>query len=231
MIRINLLPIRQARKLESARRELSVLLVGGLFVLFASAGAWALTRAELANVEAQNRNLQSDIDRLAADVKKVDEMEKFKGELETKLAVISDLRTKKNGPVHMIDELGMATPDRLQLVTVTEKGGNLEIEGLSVSNEIISQFLRSLDASAYFDSVYLNNIEATTQNKDSPIPIKEFKVTARLVAPKVEDLMAEEVPPVDPATPPTGAPLLDGAAPAAPAGAAPATPAATGSGT
>lgn len=227
MIRINLLPIRQARKLEAARRELSLIVAGGLFVLFAAAGAYALALGQKSSVQAQNAELQTDIDRLSADVKKVDEMEKFKGELETKLAVIDELRDKKNGPVHMLDELGMATPDRLQLSSVTEKAGNLDITGLSVSNEIISQFLRSLDASPYFDSVYLKDIEVRPQDKDAPIPVKEFKVTARLVTPKVEDqatapttgsaagdIMA--IPPTDGTVPADGtAPPADGTAPPA----------------
>ena len=210
MIRINLLPVRQARKLEAARQELVMALAIGALVLFGSLGGWVFTKAQLSNVDAQNAQLQAEIDSLAADVKKVDEMEKFREELERKLNVISELRDRKNGPVRMIDELSMATPERLQLTQLEEQGGNIKIQGLSVSNEIISQFLRALDASPYFDNVYLENIEAKAEQKDSPVPVKSFALSARLVTPKPEEKPAPGAAPAAPAAP------TDPAAPAAP---------------
>ena len=210
MIRINLLPVRQARKLEAARREVMLILAVGGAVLFACLAGWGLAQGRLATIDAQNAALQQEIDSLAADVKKVDEMEKFKEELERKLNVISELRDRKNGPVRMIDELSMATPERLQLTQLEEQGGNIKIQGLSVSNEIISQFLRALDASPYFDNVYLENIEAKAEQKDSPVPVKSFALSARLVTPKPEEKPAPGAAPAAPAAP------TDPAAPAAP---------------
>lgn len=217
MIRINLLPVRQARKLEAARREVMLILAVGGAVLFACLAGWGLAQGRLATIDAQNAALQQEIDSLAADVKKVDEMEKFKEELERKLAVIQELRERKNGPVHMLEEISLATPERLQLVTITEEGGNVRMEGLSVSNEIISQFLRSLEASPYFANVYLDDIEAKADMKDAPVPVKAFKLTAKLVTPKPDEKPAATPAPADGAATPApteGAPPAEGAAPA-----------------
>ncbi len=213
MIRINLLPVRQARKLEAARQELVMVVAGGALVLLACVAGWVFTNAQLSTIASENTGLQREIDSLAADVKKVDEMEKFKEELERKLGVIAELRDRKNGPVHMIEELSMATPERLQLVSLQEQRGELKIQGLSVSNEIISQFLRALDASPYFDGVYLEDIEAKADQKDSPVPVKSFKLSAKIVTPSTDTKsgVKKDAAPDAPAAP---------AAPAAPGGGA-----------
>ena len=189
MIRINLLPVRQARKLETARRELTMIGAVAAVVLVASLGAWVLTSVRLTAINDENAALQAEINRLQEDVKRVDEMEKVKTELQRKLDVIAELESRRVGPVHMLDELALATPDRVYLTTLREKPDSLEISGVSVSNEVISQFLRALDASAYLDSVYLNNIEALPERKGSGpgnVVLKKFELTARLVTPKDE---------------------------------------------
>jgi type IV pilus assembly protein PilN len=184
MIRINLLPIRQTRKLEAARREFVLAVAGGVLTLVLSAGVWMFFQVRQGQLEAGNAQLQAEIDRLAADVARVDEMEKFKAELERKLGVIGQLRDQKAGPVHMLDDLATATPERLFLTEVEERGGEVRLTGIAVTNEVISQFLRSLEASAYFEAVYLQDIEAMPPEKNLSVTLKKFKLTARLVTPK-----------------------------------------------
>jgi type IV pilus assembly protein PilN len=183
MIRINLLPVRQTRKLEAARFELGLTIAGGVLVVVLSLAAWGAASLRLASVEDENRLLQAEIDRLAADVAKVDEMEKFKAELERKLAVIAELRLRKSGPVRMIDELALATPEKLFLTELTEEEGEIELKGVSVSNDVISNFLRALEASAYFERVFLVDIEALPPEKNLSVTLKKFHVTAKFAAP------------------------------------------------
>ena len=187
MIRINLLPVRQARKVEAARRDILLGAIGGAIVLVLCMVAWGAAQAHQASVLADVRKVEAEIAAAKADKDAVDEMEKKMGELDKKLAVIEELRTRKIGPVHMLDELAMATPERVTVTTLTEKGGLIELVGVSVSNEVISQFLRALDASPYFEQVFLKDIEASKEVKDrasrSQIPLKKFKLSARFVNP------------------------------------------------
>jgi len=222
MIKINLLPIRQTRKTEALRREtvlaglLGAVVVGGCLFI------WAGLSIRVSSVSAENAALNSEIARLAEDVKKVDEMEKFKAELERKLEVIAALRAKKTGPAHMMDELALSAPEKLQLTLISEHNGAVELDGLAVSNEVISQFLRSLEASEYFEQVYLKNIEAfEAKDKSASVMLKQFALTARLVE--------AAPPPADGAKPGStapGAPAPEGTAPAGapPSEAAPAAP-------
>jgi type IV pilus assembly protein PilN len=127
----------------------------------------------------------------------------------------------------MLVDMSTAAPDKLTLTRLNEKADNLEIEGIAVSNTVISEYLRALDASPYFESVFLKDIEALPPDKNNPVTLKKFKLTARLSVVKAADDKASGAAPGSgapaPATPPAGAPAV---APAAPA-AAPAAPAAT----
>jgi len=232
MIRINLLPVRTSKKLEAVRREAFLAIAGGAVALFAGIAIWGATQLQLSGVEADNSALQNEIDKLSADAKRVDEMEAFEKDLQRKLDVIDELRAKKTGPVHMLDDMSTAAPDKLTLTRLNEKADNLEIEGIAVSNTVISEYLRALDASPYFESVFLKDIEAMTPDKNNPVTLKKFKLTARLSVVKAADDKASGAAPGGtpaPATPPAGAPAVapaaPGATPAAPA-AAPAAPAA-----
>jgi type IV pilus assembly protein PilN len=224
MIRINLLPVRQTRKFEAARLELVLALAGGVFVVLLGAAGWAFAELQLTSIRSDSAALQAEIDRLAEDVKRVDEMEKFKAELERKLAVIDDLRAKKDGPVHMLDEIGLAAPEKLWLTKMEEQGGQIRMAGVSVSNDVISQFLRALDASPYFEQVYLEDIEALPPEKNLSVTLKSFRLTAHLVAPKPEDLVPGAPGGTAPAGAATPAPAVPVPADAAPAPGAPATP-------
>lgn len=188
MIKVNLISIRQSRRQEIARLDLILGALAALFAVGVGLVGWGFAWAYLTSIQADTAQLQKDLDAAKADVLRVDEMEKIKAELQRKLDVIADLRAQRVGPVHVLDDLTVATPERLTLTSVVEKGGAVEIEGYSVSNEIISQFLRGLEASDYFEQVYLKDIEQVKDNKQrnkDPIQasLKKFKLTARIVTP------------------------------------------------
>jgi len=232
MIRINLLPVRTSKKQEAVRREAFLAIAGGAVALFAGIAIWGATQVQLSGVEANNSALQNEIDKLSADAKRVDEMESFEKDLQRKLDVIDELRAKKTGPVHMLDDMSTAAPDKLTLTRLNEKADNLEIEGIAVSNTVISEYLRALDASPYFESVFLKDIEALPPDKSNPVTLKKFKLTARLSVVKPAGGKPAEgagAPAPTPSDTPATAPAAPAAAPAAPAAPA-AAPAPAGGG-
>ncbi|MSP55654.1 MAG: hypothetical protein EXR69_08650 [Myxococcales bacterium] len=221
MIRINLLPIRTSKKQEAVRREALLAMAGGAIALFAGLSVWGVTQLELSGVQGENRALQNEIDKLSADAKRVDDMEKFEHDLQRKLDVIDDLRGKKAGPVHMLDDMSTAAPEKLTLIRLNQKGDNLEIEGIAQSNTMISEYLRSLEASPYFETVFLKDIEAVQPDKTQPVTLKKFKLTARTSSVKVNATDKTIAKPLEEGAPvPAGAATQPGTpvpAPAAPA--------------
>ncbi len=183
MIRVNLLPARISRRLEAVRRELLVAGAGAVLLVLAGAAIFVWQTATANGLHAENTHLQKDLETLKIAVARVDEVEKMNAELRRKLDVIADLQANKVGPVHLLDELLAAMPDKVALTSLKENGDKITILGDAASNEVISQFLISLEKSPWFDDVYLVSIDQATVGN---LPIKTFEVSSRLVIPKEE---------------------------------------------
>jgi type IV pilus assembly protein PilN len=184
LIRINLVPQKRNRRQEAVRGELTFVGIGalGLVVLLGLVHGVAMARVN--SIATENATLEREINQMKEVVKEVDAAETLKADLMRKLQVIKQLKANKSGPVRMLDELAMSTPDKLQLVSLEESAGRLKITGISVSNEVISQFLSNLEQSEYFTDVYLNAIDQTEQEG---VRLKSFSITARLVVPGTGD--------------------------------------------
>lgn len=189
MIRINLLPVRHSRRQEAVKNEIVVALVGLALICVAMSGMYLVVHGELSEARSQNRVLQQGIDKTRQIVAEVDEQERISEDLNTKLRVIKRLKANRVGPVHMLDELSQATPEKLQLVSVEETNKKVSITGVAVTNEVISDFLGNLEKSDYFSEVYLNAID---QTESGGVKLKEFSISAKLVVPGLAELEAEE---------------------------------------
>ena len=189
MIRINLLPVRHSRRQEAVKNEIVVALIGLALICVAMSGMYLVVHGELSEARAQNRILQQGIDKTRQIVAEVDEQERISQDLNTKLRVIKRLKANRVGPVHMLDELSQATPEKLQLVSVEENQKKVSITGVAVTNEVISDFLGNLEKSDYFSEVYLNAID---QTESGGVKLKEFSISAKLVVPGLAELEAEE---------------------------------------
>jgi len=189
MIRINLLPVRHSRRQEAVKNEIVVALVGLALICVAMSGMYLVVHGELSEARSQNRVLQQGIDKTRQIVAEVDEQERISEDLNTKLRVIKRLKANRVGPVHMLDELSQATPEKLQLVSVEETNKKVAITGVAVTNEVISDFLGNLEKSDYFNEVYLNAID---QTESGGVKLKEFSISAKLVVPGLAELEAEE---------------------------------------
>ena len=183
MIRINLLPVRHSRRQEAVINEMIVAGIGLAIICVAMFGMYAVVSSELGEARDFNSGLQREIDKTKKIVAEVDQQEKFSEELNVKLRVIKRLKANRVGPVHMLDELSQATPEKLQLTEVQEIGGKVSITGVAVTNEVISDFLGNLERSDYFTEVYLNAID---QTEASGVKLKEFSISGTLIVPGAE---------------------------------------------
>lgn len=148
MIRINLLPIRQARKRESVKQQLIfavVVLVGAGIGLY----LWYNSMASL--VDQKKRQIKSTQQQIEQYKKAIGEVEKYKGLEETlhqKLKIIADLIKGKTGPVKVLDHLSQIIPKQVWLTSWKEKAGNVSIEGEALGNKYVAQFVTALKESS-----------------------------------------------------------------------------------
>ena len=144
MLEINLLAHREAKRLAQVRESVIVLLLGlvavGLGVIFVD----GRIESQIAIAQATSRQLEAEIERYRPQEEKVAAFKKRKADLEGKLEVIKELDLARTGPVLMFDELAEQTPERLWMTSLSTLNGKVRLEGASLDNVVVADFLRSL---------------------------------------------------------------------------------------
>jgi type IV pilus assembly protein PilN len=182
MIQINLLPVREERRAADIRHQIMqlclVLLVAGVGIGF--------VHSRIVDRISQARDrvsqMQRDIEQFKPQLEQVDAFRKKKADLEKKIDVIDGLDRARSGPVRMLDELAMHTPERLWLTDLTTKGNSIELKGESLDNELVAVFLRALGDSPYFDQVDLDSTELGSGA--GGLKVVSFSISAVLVTAK-----------------------------------------------
>ena len=204
MIRINLLPVREERRRASARQLALVLAATAVGSVLLVSAVHLKVSHDIASAREAAQQTQQEIDRFAPQLKQVEEFKKTKAEIEQKLDVIQGLNEARSGPIHMLDELAVHTPERIWITKLSVKGGHFKMDGMSLDNELVALFLTALEESPYFKDVELVDTHAKEKNG---FRLNEFEIAGVLTSPAEEKKAAG-------ATPANAAP----AAPAAPAG-------------
>lgn len=177
MIRINLLPVKQAAQAERQRQEITR--AGLAFaLLIALAGAVRLQQGrELAAADERIGQLETALRELDSQVRDVNDLDAKKKALDSKLKVIADLGRKRVGPVGVMTDLAQATPERVWLTDFSEAGGAATITGQAVDNQIVAEFLRNLSTSPFFTTV---DLVETTQDQAGDVKLRKFIVRATI---------------------------------------------------
>jgi type IV pilus assembly protein PilN len=155
MIRINLLPFKEAQRAIGRRQQLSAAVLSVAVALLVMIVPYMLQGRKLSR-------LQGDIDQLTVEIAKLDQqarevrdLDKKRAELQAKLKVVDDLKQKRVGPVRILEDLSSAAPEKLWLVDFADANGSATITGLALDNQTIATFMRQLETSRYFYDVDL----------------------------------------------------------------------------
>lgn len=166
MIRINLLPVRAAQKKERLRSLVSIFLLCIVMVFIGCGALYVQKSSAIGDVEDEITVIDKKNKDLRKQIGQVKDFEKKKKDLEQKLAVLDKLKAGKSGPVHLLDELSAALPDRLWLTKFSENGGTVKISGIADSEKTVAVFMRNLDSSPYYKGIELSVTEQTTTGKN-----------------------------------------------------------------
>ena len=157
MIRINLLAVERER----TKRKAGVLIPAGLRVTIAASliligtalligwWFWSLRQTsiklddDIAKGELETQQLRS----VLAQVQK---FEASKAQLQQRVTLIEQLRKGQAMPVHVLDEVSKALPERLWLTEMKEEGGVLTLSGMTTSLTGVSDFVANLQTSTWF---------------------------------------------------------------------------------
>lgn len=183
MIRINLLPVKAAQKKEMLRGQLIILLLAVVVVLAGCIGVYASLLGKIEEEKAEIAKIENEINSLRKKIGEVGRIKKLQKELQGKLDVLGKIKEGQTGPVHLLDELRNALPDKLWITAFKESGGNISLQGVGLNEPTVAQFLQNLESSPYYQNVELKVIE---QIPASGRKLQRFDVTCRAQTPPKE---------------------------------------------
>jgi type IV pilus assembly protein PilN len=92
------------------------------------------------------------------------------------MKVIERLQQGRPEIVHVFDEMVRATPEGIFLTNLTQKGNVITIEGMSQSNARVSQMMRSLDSSDWFENPSLFIVTKEKAAKEAESDSRKFRL-------------------------------------------------------
>lgn len=192
MIRINLLAVERERtKRRAIIPAAHRVTIGASLILIATALVigwwyWSLRQTSQKIDEAIAKG-EAETQQLRAVLGQVQRFEARKAQLQQRVTLIEELRRGQAGPVHAIDEISRALPERLWLTDMTEKGTAFTINGMTTSLTGLSDFVANLESSTWFNKpidiidsqvvpggkpgesdVFKFTVKATFNNPDAP---------------------------------------------------------------
>ena len=178
MIRINLLPVRAAKKKETAIQQIAIASVVLVLIVVTVTSLYVFKRIQVATAKNEITLANKRIEELKAKIGKLEELKTLKENVKKKLDVLSQLRKNKTGPAHRLATLSDLTPDKLWITSYGESGQEVKISGIAFTEELIAQFMKALEASNDFMMVELLVSEQTAVGTETKL--KKFDLAMKL---------------------------------------------------
>lgn len=164
MIRINLLPHREAAK--KARREQFYVLLGlittlGALVVFA---IYNLINAAIENQDSKNTYLKAEIAILDKQLEQIKRLKEQTQALLARKQVIENLQRDRGETVYLLSELVKQVPEGVYLKSLKQDGLRVNVTGYAQSNARISALMRNIESSPWLEAPQLVESKASIVN-------------------------------------------------------------------
>jgi type IV pilus assembly protein PilN len=143
VILINLLPHREARRLERKRAFFSALGLSALIGVGIVAVWYGILQQMTSGQQARNAFLGEEIKKLDSQISDIATLKAEIDALKARQQAVEDLQTDRNVPVYLLDELVKQTPEGVFLTSIKQNVDVVSVTGLSLTNERVSEFLRN----------------------------------------------------------------------------------------
>jgi len=191
MIRINLLPVKQARKRESGRNQILILVI----IVLVECGLCYLilnqVESKISRQTKENDVIQTQIEQIKREIQDQEKITLQLKEIEEREKIIADLQAARTGPVFMLWELSKIISQgggpsldkekyqemlridpasgydetwdfrRIWIVAFTERNRQVSIVGYGLTHEDVAEFLRRLNLSDFFFDPILESTSVT----------------------------------------------------------------------
>jgi type IV pilus assembly protein PilN len=174
MAHINLLPWRESQRVEEKRNYLTMLAGIAIVAFGLMFGVGTIVDTMVTNQGQRNQFIEQEIVALDAQIEKIKNIKKDKQAIEQRMALIEQLEASRNAVPRVLDELVRLVPPGLSFRSFSRKGNQVEVLGVSESNNRLADFMRQLEHSTVFSSGVLSSIVADTSALEA---VSDFKLT------------------------------------------------------
>ncbi|MCL1078588.1 fimbrial protein [Parashewanella spongiae] len=178
MANVNLLPWREEAREKKKRDYLGILALVFIFsslMVYSVMGFIGMMKDEQRD---RNTYLKSEIQLLETQIQEIRAITKRRENIERRTDIILDLQQARNLPTRVLDELVRIVPPGIYLSNIEKKGNLLWIEGLSESNNHVTNMMRKVETSKWLDSYSMKEIVLKeTENRQ----LHKFSTSIRIV--------------------------------------------------
>lgn len=180
MLRINLLPHREQKKLAHRKRFQNVLAGALLLALGLSYLGYAILDNRKTHQLERNQLLEQEIARLNEQLKSIEALKQKKSALLTRKELIEKLQHERGQAVRIFDELIRLVPEGVYLKDFRQNGQAISLSGTALSSARVSALMRNIAESRVFADPVLIEVSATSENN---IKANRFSLSANLRPP------------------------------------------------
>jgi type IV pilus assembly protein PilN len=166
MIRINLLPHREAKRKQKQTAFVAMLALGGLLGVALVLMVGGYNASVIATQNQRNQVLKSANAELDGKIKRIANLKAEIEALKARQQAVEDLQGDRNQPVYLLDELVRQTPDGVYLKSFKQDGQKVLLMGVAQSQERVAELLRNLSGnSPWLERPDLTEVRAATLDK------------------------------------------------------------------
>jgi type IV pilus assembly protein PilN len=189
MIRINLLPHREARRKQNKNAFFRMLILAAIFGAAVVFAVWAFINSKINDQDARNAYITAENKKLDKQIEEIASLKQDIDALKARQQAVEDLQGDRNQPVYLLDELVKQVPEGIFLRSFKQEGQKVSMIGVAQSNERVSELLRNLTSnSPWLEKPELIEIKASTvaQGKDTK-KVFDFTMNVGIRRPKDKD--------------------------------------------
>ncbi len=183
MVRINLLPWREQQREERKRQFFIALAITGIVGVFFVFLANKYYELEVDNQNIRNQYLQGQIKIMENNLKDIEELKKKKSELLSRMQVIQGLQSNRQILARLLDQFVRTLPEGIFYTSLTKTNKKIVIDGMTVSNNRVSQLMRNFEGSPWLANPNLTVISRLNQ-KDPNDKAAKFTLLVDETEPK-----------------------------------------------
>jgi type IV pilus assembly protein PilN len=185
MIKINLLPHREARRKELKSQFYSLMMLAGLLGSGIVILVGFVFSSQLSAQTERNAFITQENTELDKKIKEVANLKQEIDALKARQQAVEDLQGDRNQPVFMMNELVRLAPEGLYLTLIKQEGQRIAVKGYAQSHAVVGLFVTQLNASEWMSKpeIIQNKAVGLGQGRDAKRVI-EFDLNVGIRRPR-----------------------------------------------